>query len=59
MKKGKLFLRHRYGKAEQMALDPDSPRTAEQKADIPQQTDCDRKGPQFDQSALTDVRLRS
>jgi hypothetical protein len=30
MKKGKLFLRHRYGKAERMALDPDSPRTSEQ-----------------------------
>ena len=45
MKKGKLFLRHRYGKAERMALDPDSPRTSEQAGDIPKQTDCARKGP--------------
>ena len=45
MKKGKLFLRHRYGKAERIALDPDSPRTSEQAGDIPKQTDCARKGP--------------
>ena len=43
MKKGKLFLKHRYGKAEPMALDPDSPRTSEQAKDIPKQTDGARR----------------
>ena len=43
MKKEKLFLRHRYGKAEPMALDPDSPRTSEQAKDIPKQTDGARR----------------
>ena len=38
MKKEKLFLRHRYGKAEPMALDPASPRTSEQAGDIPKKT---------------------
>jgi len=45
MKKGKLFLRHRYGKAEPMALDPASPRMSEQAGDIPEKIDCARKGP--------------
>jgi hypothetical protein len=36
MKKEKLFLRHRYGKAEPMALDPANPSTSEQAADIPE-----------------------
>jgi hypothetical protein len=45
MKKEKLFLRHRYGKAEPMALDPASPRTCEQAADIPEKIDGARKGP--------------
>ena len=43
MKKEKLFLRHRYGKAEPMALDLDSPRTSEQAKDIPKQTDGARR----------------
>jgi hypothetical protein len=59
MKKEKLFLRHRYGKAEPMALDPASPRTSEQAGDIPKKSMVPEKDPQFDQSALTDVRLRS
>ena len=43
--KKKLFLRHRYGNAELMVLDPDSPRTSEQAGDIPEKIDCARKGP--------------
>lgn len=34
MKKEKLFLRHRYGKSEPMALDPANPSTSEQAANI-------------------------
>jgi len=59
MKKGKLFLRHRYGKAETMALDHASPRTSEQAGNTPKKSIVPEKDPQFDQSALTDVRLRS
>ena len=44
MKKEKLFLRHRYGKAEPMAVDPASPRTSEQAGGIPEKIDCSRKG---------------
>ena len=39
MKKEKLFLRHRYGKVEPMALDP---ATSEQTGDIPEKIDCAR-----------------
>jgi hypothetical protein len=45
MKKEKLFLRHRYGKAEPMGLDPASPRTRKQTGDIPEKIDCARKEP--------------